>query len=452
MAVIRFPRVFFGMVACIFGIIIVVSVIYLKTVNDINKEYDNRYGADSEVALRKFPYPYRAALAISNDIDNTETLEEFIEIHKFINTNEMTSMGAGVGLDIGNSFFFYEPPGSAISYFSEDPKVSETIIRLLKAGDIDCLHSYGKKYDFTRDDAILALQEFKTHNCKVAVWVDHTRSKDNLGDDVTFGLGDHPGSKAYHADLTLAEGIKFAWLGRVTMVVGQSVPITVKTFTDIFDADHPLNSFVNMSKEFAKNVLGVFGNKKYIMHKGNDIVKITDLNDGQKVFEFMRFDNHWKGVGVGADAKGLAYSISSRVLANLKKKEGYMIVYTHLGKNSDSAQFIPTETQNALRNLSAEFEAGNIYVTSTSKLLNYYLHHRYLNWSYKSENTDIIIQIQNIKDPIEGERAPTLKDLQGVTFYVPAEKKPRIFLSGQEVAVIQRNFPDYTGRVSVTLP
>ena len=390
-------------------------------------------------------------MAISSDIDNTESLEEFIEIHKFINTNEITSMGVGVGLEIGNSFFFYEPPDSAISYFSEDPNVSETIINFLKAGYIDIMHSYGKKYDFTREDAIRALQELNNQNCKVEVWVDHTKSKDNLGDDVTFGLGDHPGSKEYHADLTLAYGIKFAWLGRVTMITGQSVPINIETFTDIFDSDHPIYSFVNMSKELAKNVIGVFGNKKYAMHQGNELVNITELNDGQKVYEFMRFDNHWKGVGVGADAKGLAYAISSKSIAQLKKKEGYMIVYTHLGKNTNSLQPIPRETQNAFRNLAREFKAGDIYITSTSKLLNYYIHHRYLNWSYQSKNNEVRIHIQNIKDPIAGDRIPTLKDLRGMTFYIPNKNKTRVFLSGKQMDVIQRNSPDYTGRESVTL-
>lgn len=438
-------------IACVLGITFIPGIIYLKNIHDINKEYDRRYRPKSEVTLRKFPYPYRAAIAISNDIDNTETLHEFIEIHKFINTKEKTVMGPGTGLGIGNSFFFYEPPGSAISYFSEDPKVSETIIHFLKSGYIDCLHSYGKKKDFIREDAVRALQELYKHGSKVEVWIDHTKSKDNLGDDVTFGLGDHPESEAYHADLTLAYGIKFAWLGRVTMITGQSVPVTVKTFSGIFDYDHPIHSIINISKEFAKNVFGIFGNKKYAMHKNNDLVKVTQLNDGQKIYEFIRFDNHWKGVGYGADANGLAYSISKKVIDQLKRKEGYMIVYTHLGKNAHSAQPIPKGTQNALRQLAREYEVGNIWVTSTSDLLNYYIRHQYLNWSYQSVNNEIHINIQNVQDPIAGSRVPAPKELKGVTFYTRNKSKTRIFISGKEIENIQRNFSDYTQRESVTL-
>ena len=313
------------------------------------------------------------------------------------------------------------------------------------------MHSYGKKKDFIREDAVRALQELYKHGCKVEVWIDHTKSKDNLGDDVTFGLGDHPESKAYHADLTLAYGIKFAWLGRVTMITGQAAPLTIESFSGIFDYDHPMNSIINISKEFAKNVFGIFGNKKYAMHKKNDLVKITQLNDGQKIYEFMRFDNHWKGVGYGADANGLAHSISKKVIDQLKRKEGYMIVYTHLGKNAQSSQPIPRETQNALRRLARESEFGNIWVTRASRLLNYYIRHRYLNWSYQIKNNEINIHIKNVKDPIAGNRVPSLEELKGVTFYTPNKNKTRIFINGNEIENIQRNFPDYAKRESITL-
>jgi hypothetical protein len=451
MAATYLRRIGYGIVAGILGAVIAVGCVYVLKVHELNAAYAGRYRTDSEVALRKFPFPYHAAMAISSDIDNTGTLKEFIEINRFINTDEMTGMGAGIGLDIGNSFFFYEPRAGTIGYFSQDPKIAETIRSYLRAGYIDCLHSYGEKADFTREDAVRALAELKKADCKLDVWIDHAKSKSNLGDDVTYGPGDHPGSKEYHADLTLAYGIKFAWLGRVTMITGQSVPVTPDAFFDLFDADHAIPSLVNMGKEFAKNVLGVLGNKKYALHRGNELVKITGLDDGEKIYEFMRFDNCWKGVGTGADARGLAQAISARVLARLKQRQGYMIVYTHLGKNADSPAFIPAETQKALRNLAAEFKDGNIYVTTTSRLLNYYIHQRYLDWTYESENGEIVIRIRSIKDPLQGDFLPTVEDLQGITFYVPDKAKVRVLLGGHALENSRRNPPDYTGRPSVTI-
>ena len=140
-------------------------------------------------------------------------------------------MGEGVGLEVGNSFLMYETPNSTISYFNSEPAVARNILKMIENGRVDVIHSFGKKSDFTRNDAIRAIDELKNQNCNIDVWIDHTKSIDNIGDDVTFGLGDHPDSNAYHADLTLAFGIKFLWLGKITMMVGQSVPLLGETFS-----------------------------------------------------------------------------------------------------------------------------------------------------------------------------------------------------------------------------
>ena len=50
------------------------------------------------ISQRKIPYPYKAALAICNDIDNTNTLQEFLTIQEFLNTKNQTVMGEGIGL------------------------------------------------------------------------------------------------------------------------------------------------------------------------------------------------------------------------------------------------------------------------------------------------------------------------------------------------------------------
>lgn len=425
--------------------------VYLINIYNINRSYYEEHNTKDKVALRKFPYPYKAAITICSDIDGTTTKEEFLEIQKFLNTKEETSMGEGVGLEIGNSFVMYAPPTCAFSYFSGNPGNAQIIGKFIKAGYIDFMHSYGEKADFTRKDAIKAIEELSKNGYKVDVWVDHAKTPDNLGDDTTFGLGDHPGSIAYHSDLTLAYGIKFVWLGRITTIIGQSVPISLKTFSSIYDSRHPVPSLINMGKEFAKNVLAVFGNKKYGMHKSYDLIRIAKLDDGQKAYEFLRFDNYWKGIATGATSKRLAYVISKRTLDRLKEINGYMIVYTHLGKNSDCSQVIAKETQIALRDLASGYEKGNIYVTTTSKLLNYYLNHKYLNWSYETKGDEIIITISSVEDPVFGSFVPTIQDLQGITFYVPNKDKTRIYINNKEITNIQRNPPDSKDRESITI-
>ena len=166
----------------------------------------------------------------------------------------------------------------------------------------------------------------------------------------------------------------------------------------------------------------------------------------------MRFDNYWKGVGKGADSKGLAYSISERTLNRLKNFEGYMIVYTHFGKNSECFQYICKESQDALRNLANEYRMGNIYVTTTSKLLKYFIVHRYLDWSYDDVSGQVNITISKVEDPIFGAFYPKLRQLAGITFYVPDKDHASIFINEEEVYDIQKNSPDDTGRESITIP
>ncbi len=447
----RFRKTLYILLLSFAVVILAFASIYLINIYNIDRSYYQAYNAEGKVALRKFPYPYKAAMTICSDIDGTTTKEEFLEIQKFLNTKEETSMGEGVGLEIGNSFMMYAPPTCAFSYFSGNPGNAQIIKKFIKAGYIDFLHSYGEKDDFTRKDAIKAIEELNNNQYKVDIWVDHARTPDNLGDDTTFGSGDHPDSTAYHSDLTLAYGIKFVWLGRITTVIGQSVPITLKTFSSVYDSRHPVQSLINMGKEFAKNVLAVFGNKKYAMHKNYDLIRIAKLDDGQKAYEFLRFDNYWKGIATGATSKRLAYVISQQTLERLKKVGGYMVVYTHLGKNSDCSQVIAKETQIALRDLASEYERGNIYVTTTSNLLNYYVNHKYLNWSYETKGDEIIITISSVEDPVFGSFVPTIQHLQDITFYVPDKDKTRIYINDKEIVNIQRNPPDYIKRESVTI-
>ena len=263
----------------IISIIVIIFIIQLIEYENNKSYYRKSY--NDNVEIRRFPYPYVAALSICSDIDNTGSLDEYLEIRNYLSSNEMTRNGKGLGLDIGNSFFFYEDNHKAITYY-DNKKIRETIIQDIKNVNIDFLHSYGNKVDFKREDAIKAIEELKKNNLKIKVWVDHYISKDNLGDDVTYGEGDHPDSSSYHSDLTLKYGIKFVWLGRVTMIAGQDVPIKLSTFFTIFDSEHKLDSLINISKEIFKNILGLLGNEKYKMHKGNKLVNISTLNDGQK--------------------------------------------------------------------------------------------------------------------------------------------------------------------------
>src|SRR5215471_430434 len=108
----------------------------------------------SVVALRKFTYPYRAALAICNDAD-AMTGESFRLFHHYLNTDQETPLGRGLNMPIGDSFFLFSSPQSPnkLTFFdglSDRLSPDAGLLRdCAQAGLIDTLHTYGC---FTRPD------------------------------------------------------------------------------------------------------------------------------------------------------------------------------------------------------------------------------------------------------------------------------------------------------------
>ena len=78
---------------------------------------DSEDRASSGVTLRAFPYPYKAALAVCSDLDETPTLDDYVEMSRFLNTYDSTRLGHGVGLEIGNSIYF-DMPRDQFSYWN----------------------------------------------------------------------------------------------------------------------------------------------------------------------------------------------------------------------------------------------------------------------------------------------------------------------------------------------
>lgn len=425
-------------------------ILYAWRMETINRQYEQSDVKDEPISLRKFPYPYRAGLTISNDIDWTESVEKFREIQDYLGSTRSTGLGKGLGLDLASSFLFWENPDKTIHYFMSD-EVGEMILEYIRRGRIDTLHSYGKKNNFERADAIRALSELRSRGIQLEVWIDHTVSADNFGDDMTMGYGDHPDRKEYHADLTIDYGIKFVWIGRLSMIVGQACPLTLASFENIYNPDHVFASIKNIAKEFTKHLLGLVGSKKYKMHGKNDLVQITTLDDSRKVYEFMRFDDYWKGVSSGADGQKLNYLISPANLKRLVNCGGYMVVYTHLGNNGDCLSTICPETLTALKQLAQENENGNIYITTTSKLLRYYLVHKYLKWAGSCNGGQCDIHIASVEDPLSGSYVPSVEQLENITFYVPDKNQSRVFINQLEIHTIRKNDRDYSQRESITI-
>jgi hypothetical protein len=322
--------------------------------------------APASAEVPEFPHPYRAMLAICSDLDETRDAETYFEIMKFLNTTEETSMGPGVGLEVGNTIYFNMPDGH-FSYWSTTDENREKIRELIRSGHIDCIHSFGDLAT-TRAHAGKALEELERHGCRIRTWVDHAQAPTNFGADIMRGHGDEAGHPCYHADLTCGYGVEYVWRGRVTSVIGQNRRASLR---GIASARHPIASAKTLLKEAVKRMSARLGRSKYSLHLPNRVLRPARLRDGQRVKEFLRCNPHWGGVSGVDTADGLAEVLTPAFLERLLARRASSIIYTHIGKCRTSRLPLPPPTIAALRLLAEYQRAGKICVTTTTRLLDW---------------------------------------------------------------------------------
>ncbi|WMJ79722.1 hypothetical protein RBU49_12705 [Clostridium sp. MB40-C1] len=386
--------------------------------------------------LRKFPYPYKSMLSICSDIDDA-TIEEFKLYHKFLNTQEDTPYGKGIGLDIGDSFWMYMADDMNFKVDKENHGVdhimtffkgidptkkykADEIINYINCGWIDSIHSFGdfstnteKNTKFQRDLAIKALEALKNSNSNVSVWINHGNraNKQNFGSGdlsefMSYQEGDKKDSNYYHTDLTLKNNIKYVW---------NSLNDTT------FGFDYPLFQI--------------------------------NLRDGQKVWGFSRHTNYIKDKKIDWTwtPKHLHRQLTKNNLDNIVNKNQYSIVAQHFGVSTED--LFEKKNINALKRLKNYQDNGKILITKTSRLLNYANVQKHLVYKKINLNNKMYINILSVKDPIFGTYIPTLNDIKGITFYCENPNNTILLLNDKVIPAenIQKNHKDKHGKKSISL-
>jgi hypothetical protein len=372
----------------------------------------------STVSIRHAPWPYRAVLAICSDLDETPSAQTYLEIARFLNTTEDTAMGPGVGLEVGNSIFFDMAPGQ-FSYWGADDASREMVRTLVHSGHVDAIHSWGDLAT-ERRHAERNLGELERHGCRLEVWIDHSKAASNFGPDIMVGTGDLPGAAAYHADLTLAYGVRYVWRGRTTGLAGQDVGIRPGSVLPMLRASRPASSAWAALKELVKTGLGRMGHSRWAMYGANRLCRPTTLRDGRPIWEFLRSNPSWGGPGESATADGLAEVLTPRMMARLVHCGGSCILYTHLGKVRDPRRPFGPATQASLRHLARLRDDGHVFVTTTRRLLRYRIVRDQLRYQATTAGDRIVLRLGPIDDPVTGTRRPSADDLQGLCFQAEA--------------------------------
>ncbi|MBM7866488.1 hypothetical protein GTO89_09290 [Heliobacterium gestii] len=393
-----------------------------------------------DIVLRRHPYPYRASLSITSDIDGTSP-KEFNRIHQFLNSDLPTETGQALSLDIADSCWmvvdtnwegtidrFGNNLRDQMSYWRDmnlrDEYAADWITKYVRCGWIDSVHSYGdfnrqngSETTFHRRVAAESIAKWYSLGFQFTVWINHGNSSNvqNLSDGRkrTYEGGDDPSSPYYHTDLLIPYGIRFVW--------------------------HSASS----SQEY------LFGYP--------DLLYPITLGDGQRVWGFHRFSCARHFLRATPDYLWSPYNLDRQLteesLRRLIDEGGFSAVAQHLGGPADLYNAFPDETLPPLRRIAQLHHEGTILVARTSRLLRYNQINNFLRFSVHKDSEGASIVIEGVDDPHLGAFKPVLDDVRGITFYCTDPAKTKLFLGERQFPdyLLSRNPADHTGRPSLSV-
>jgi hypothetical protein len=394
----------------------------------------------SRPRLLRFPAPYRAAIALSNDTDDLWSPQGWWEFLRFLNTSEATSLGPGLGLEAGDSFWFWsdhaeEQPGSYFKGLTEERSAFAPLIGTLgSAGYLDTLHSYGNfsRYGgFRREHAVRAARVLQDEGFVPRVWVNHGGAHDfqNLG----TGCGDVPenpearGAPApeYHLDLTWTLGFRYAWIGDLTGTPGQSRPLGLR---DWLHPDSPARREATgqiargLSRRLGyRHILEPFPNYGTLE---NALLAPRRMRDGTALQTFVRYGDFNR-----ATFADLGWLLREYALDTLEATEGLSVVFVHWSRHPGrSFRDLPSSGLDGLKRLAHRFREKRIWVTTTARLLAYWEARNALQVRHSPEGAGSVLHV--VPQTLPGGRTIRAEDLAGISFQVPDAARTRVLLNG----------------------
>lgn len=311
---------------------------------------------------RKYPYPYKAWLTISNDPDNTD-MKIWKELDELIFKR--------LGLPWANSIFLTSHnlnlPGQV--NLSDHPEIA--------VQPADTIHTWGDfvhggARGFSREDALAGMALLEHHGIRPLVWVDHSRFTGNLLHGNSWGSRPvHKDSSGinyqvheYTLDLIDQTGIRYVWDGGLTEVIGQD---RNRSIWDKEPGKSRIKAFLSgIKSKISERVTTKRGGSN---KKGNDLYFAHLFPDGRTLYCFQRYGK-WRN----ADIVGLSRQISVPTIDTLIRNGGVMVAYTHLGKKNPELKgdrHVPDETLKCLEHVRKRMDDGLLNFSSLSDLLDY---------------------------------------------------------------------------------
>lgn len=407
------------------------------------------------VSLLRWPAPYRAALAICNDLDCT-SIDDFVEMHRFLNTTRPTTLGDGLGLPIGDSYWMFTvrpDHDRGFAYFADlDGTRSPVAPRMrewMQAGLLDVLHTYGnfsQHGGFRREHAERAAEELCRWGIHPQVWVNHgdCHNFQNIHGRLGGGQDTFAGGRPfrygadgvavrnleYHLDITHQLGVRFLWVNDLTQDPGQDRPLPAR--------EHLFDRNAIKSRGWLRRDVAALG-RAWLRSNGDDgdrgeydnrLLRLYRLDPGP-FYSFPRFGRF------GPDCmRHLPILLSDDHLDRLVSSGGASVLFIHLGKRPDRASPVfDAAAVSALQATASRYHARDLYVESTSRLLRYVAIRDHVRYSATRRDGKAVLDVERVDDPVLGDFVPSADDLAGLCFDVRSRTTPLARIGGADVRV-----------------
>lgn len=436
------------------------------------REENNIRPPKANVLLRRYPFPYQAAVTISNDTDRMH-IAAFDDLHDYVNGTDDTPYGPGLGLEMSDSFWIWSQ-GGLLSLFHSSPfehdtplsPEAERIISLAHCGVIDMLHNFAQwqtDRHIERDDAKRALDILDRYKLAPKIWVNHgggARMRHQMEGRWGYDrLGDDPGSASYCYDLLRQAGFVFFSHG---VMAEQHRFGEHRMYRDQAALDSDLRSYdfrpffkrYNKATDTYFNPYGEpFEDEELsIKRKLFNKLLIAELaKDGSPMLLFKRF----RGID-RPSAGNFVTQVNHYSLRELVKSRGCVIIYQHFGvqrpamsdpQRSPGQQSKPPvldlHNRTAFQSLAEYQQRGEIWVPAQLRFLEFMRVRDFMDFEVKVDGNLVIIAINDLHCPATGQTELTLDQINGIGFVLPRNAgECRVFLKGREITHVFKRDTD----------
>ncbi len=421
--------------------------------------------------IRKYPWPFKAALSFSNDCDFL-TLESMLSLHRYL--AEKPERG-GIGIECSDSFFFFQSRSAfpCYSYFKgtilEEEYHAGLLRELIRMGYLDTTHALGDFAggNFNRGLAKAAFENIDKYGLNLGIWTNHGGygNIQNIADKNCYyhQQGDDIKSPYYILDILCEYGIKYyaictSYTGNMSLCPnGDIVPkrkyIPIKSVWSF--------PRINVDDNFSCKQIN-WNNALSIFHK-------IETRSGNILQGFYRYNSFFEGgefpvQGTAELPDGrrpdpnlgrLSRQISSERLEQFIKKEGCSFLYQHFSTichlpsrtHISPALEMYGETINSLNLLADYHREGKIWVASQKTLLDYL--YMINTVSVENKQADDVEKIY-----VKVKAGYELRELGGLTVKLGMKPKKKVIFqnsSGKGIEAVICG-PDENGEYYASIP